>query len=400
MRRMRNPTSFLREEYQELVRTELDWKIRVLQGPSNPWCTVDGKKVLMFCSNNYLGLSNHPRLKELAEKAVQTHGAGSGSVRPIAGTMDIHIELEKRLAKFKRADASLVYQTGFAANAGLIPQLAGKEDLIISDELNHGSIIDGVRLAHAERAVYKHSDIQDLQRVLEEAEKHSPSYRRILIITDGVFSMDGDIAPLDGIAKLGAEHGAMVYVDDAHGEGVLGEGGRGIVSHFKLSRDKVHVEMGTFSKAFGVVGGHISGSKDLVNFAYNKSRTWLLSGSHPPAVAAACIAAIDVLEKEPQHVRTLWDHTRYFKKAMKDLGFNIGNSQTPITPIIVGESGVAKKLSARLFEEGLFALPIVFPMVARDKARIRTIMNAALTRKDLDFAISAFEKIGKELHII
>jgi glycine C-acetyltransferase len=235
---------------------------------------------------------------------------------------------------------------------------------------------------------------------LDEAERHSPPYRRILIITDGVFSMDGDIAPLDKIAKAAAEHGAMVYVDDAHGEGVLGEGGRGIVSHFKLGRDLVHVEMGTFSKAFGVVGGHVSGSKDLFNFAYNKSRTWLLSGSHPPAVAGACIAAIDVLEKEPQHVKTLWDHTTYFKKAMKDLGFNIGNSQTPITPIIVGESGVAKKLSQRLFEEGVFALPIVFPMVARDKARIRTIMNAALTRDDLDFAISAFAKIGKELQII
>jgi glycine C-acetyltransferase len=397
---MRNPTAFLREEYEELVKNELEWKLRVLQGPSTPWCTVDGKKVLMFCSNNYLGLSNHPRLKEAAIKAVQTHGAGSGSVRPIAGTMDLHIELEKRLARFKHAEASLVYQTGFAANAGLIPQLVGKDDLIISDELNHGSIIDGVRLAHAERAVYKHADMLDLQRVLEETEKHSPPYRRILIITDGVFSMDGDIAPLDGIAKLGAEHSAMVYVDDAHGEGVLGEGGRGIVSHFKLGRDKVHVEMGTFSKAFGVVGGHISGSRDLANFAYNKSRTWILSGSHPPAVAAACIAAIDVLESEPQHVQTLWENTRYFKKAMKDLGFNIGNSQTPITPVIVGESGVAKKLSARLFEEGIFALPIFFPMVARDKARIRTIMNAALTRKDLDFAIGAFEKIGKELHII
>jgi len=397
---MRDPTSFLREEYEALVKSELDWKIRVLQGPSTPWCVVDGKKVLMFCSNNYLSLSNHPKLKEAAIKAVQTHGAGSGSVRPIAGTMDIHVELEKRLAKFKRAEASLVYQTGFAANAGLIPQLVGKEDLIISDELNHGSIIDGVRLAHAEKAVYKHSDTQDLRRVLDEAEKHSPAYRRILIITDGVFSMDGDIAPLDKIAKAAAEHGAMVYVDDAHGEGVLGEGGRGIVSHFKLTRDLVHVEMGTFSKAFGVVGGHVSGSKDLFNFAYNKSRTWLLSGSHPPAVAAACIAAVDVLEKEPQHVKTLWDHTTYFKKAMKDLGFNIGNSQTPITPVIVGESGVAKKLSQRLFKEGVFALPIVFPMVARDRARIRTIMNAALTRKDLDFAIGAFEKIGKELHII
>jgi glycine C-acetyltransferase len=397
---MRNPTSFLQEEYQELVKSELDWKLRILQGPSTPWCIVDGKKVLMFCSNNYLGLSNHPKLKEAAIKTVQTHGAGSGSVRPIAGTMDIHIELEKRLAKFKHAESSLVYQTGFAANAGLIPQLAGKDDLIISDELNHGSIIDGVRLSHAERAVYKHSDVQDLHRVLEESEKHNPPYGRILIITDGVFSMDGDIAPLDGVAKAGAEHGAMVYVDDAHGEGVLGEGGRGIVSHFKLSRDEVHVEMGTFSKAFGVVGGHISGSQDLVNFAYNKSRTWLLSGSHPPAVAAACLAAVDVLEKEPQHVQKLWENTRYFKKAMKDLGFNIGNSTTPITPIIVGESSIAKKLSSRLYEEGVFALPIVFPMVARDKARIRTIMNAALKKEDLDFAITAFEKIGKELHII
>ncbi len=397
---MRNPTAFLHEEHQELAKNELDWKLRVLQGPSTPWCIVDKKKVLMFCSNNYLGLSNHLKLKEAAIKAVQSHGAGSGSVRPIAGNMDLHIGLEQRLARFKHAEASLVYQTGFAANAGLIPQLAGKEDLIISDELNHGSIIDGVRLSHAERAVYKHTDVEDLRRVLEEAEKHSPPYRRILILTDGVFSMDGDIAPLDEIAKLGEEHGVMVYVDDAHGEGVLGEGGRGIVSHFRLTRDKVHVEMGTFSKAFGVVGGHVSGSQDLINFAYNKSRTWLLSGSHPPAVAAACTAAIEVLENEPQHVRTLWEHTHYFKKIMKDLGFDIGNSQTPITPVIVGESTIAKKLSSRLFEEGVFALPIVYPMVARDKARIRTIMNAALTQEDLEFAINTFEKIGKELHII
>ena len=397
---MRNPTAFLREEYEELVRNELDWRLRVLQGPSTAWCTVDGKKVLMLCSNNYLSLSNHPKLKEAAIKAVQSHGAGSGSVRPIAGNMDLHIELERRLAEFKHAEASLVYQTGFAANAGLIPQLADKGDLIISDELNHGSIIDGVRLSHAERGVYKHADMQDLQRVLDETEKHDPPYRHILIITDGVFSMDGDMAPLDQIAKLGAEHAAMVYVDDAHGEGVLGEGGRGIVSHFRLDRDKVHVEMGTFSKAFGVVGGHISGSRDLVNFAYNKSRTWLLSGSHPPGVAAACIAAVDILETEPWHVQNLWDNTRYLKKVMNDLGFNIGNSTTPITPIIVGESSVAKKLSTRLFEEGIFALPIIYPMVARDKARIRTIMNAALTKQDLDFATGAFEKIGRELHII
>ncbi|HJX24488.1 MAG TPA: aminotransferase class I/II-fold pyridoxal phosphate-dependent enzyme [Candidatus Bathyarchaeia archaeon] len=397
---MRNPVSFLRAEYEALVQSELDWKIRVLDGPSSPWCIVDGRKVMMLCSNNYLSLSNHPRLIEAAISAVQTHGAGSGSVRPIAGTMDLHVELEKRLARFKGAEASLVYQTGFAANAGLIPQLVGKEDLIVSDELNHGSIIDGVRLSRADRTVYKHADAQDLDRVLREAENHDPSYRRVLVITDGVFSMDGDIAPLDEIAKLGAEHGCMVYVDDAHGEGVLGEGGRGIVSHFRLQRDVVQVEMGTFSKAFGVVGGHISGSKDLTDFALNKSRTWLLSGSHPPAVAAACIAAIDVLENEPQHVQKLWDNTRYFKKAMVDLGFDIGRSETPITQIIVGESGAAKRLSARLFEESVFALPIVFPMVAKDKARIRTIMNSALTKKDLDFALSAFEKIGKELRII
>jgi len=397
---MRNPTAFLAQEYQDLVKNQLDWKIRVLEGPSTAWCKVDGKKALMLCSNNYLSLSTHPKVKDAALKAIETYGAGSGSVRPIAGTMDIHIELERRLAKFKHAEASLVYQTGFAANAGLIPQLAGKEDLMISDELNHGSIIDGVRLSHAERAVYKHTDMTDLDRVLNEAEKHTPPYRRILIMTDGVFSMDGDIAPLDQIAKLGAEHGAMIYVDDAHGEGVLGEGGRGIVSHFKLDREQVQVEMGTFSKAFGVVGGHISGSRDLANFAYNKSRTWLLSGSHPPPVAAACIAAIDVLEKEPKHVKQLWDNTRYFKKTMKDLGFDIGSSQTPITPVVVGESAVAKKLSARLFEEGIFALPIIYPMVARDKARRRTMMNAQLTKKDLDFAVETFEKIGKELRII
>jgi len=397
---MRDPTSFLRQEYEDLVRQELDWKLRVLSGPSAPWCLVDGKKVLMFCSNNYLGLSNHPKLKEAAKRAVDTHGAGSGSVRPIAGTMDLHLELERRLAKFKGAEASLVYQTGFAANAGLIPQLAGKGDVIISDELNHGSIIDGVRLSPAERRVYKHADPEDLERVLGEAEDASPPFRRMLIITDGVFSMDGDIAPLDRVASLGAEHGAMVYVDDAHGEGVLGEGGRGIVSHFRLPRDRVQVEMGTFSKAFGVVGGHVSGTRDLVNFAYNKSRTWTLSGSHPPAVVAACIAAVDVLEQEPQHVQKLWDNTRYFKKAMSELGFDIGKSTTPITPVMVGESGMAKRLSARLYEIGVLALPIVYPMVAQGKARIRTIMNAALTKEDLDFAIGAFETAGKELGII
>jgi len=397
---MRDPSGFLKDEYDQLVSQELDWKLRVLTGPSTPHCTIDGKSVLMLCSNNYLGLSNHPKVKAAAIDAVRTHGAGSGSVRSIAGNMDIHQELERRLAKFKGAEASLTYQSGFATNAGLVPQLAGQGDLIVSDELNHGSIIDGAKLSLAERVVYKHCDMDDLSRVLDESEKAQKQYRRILIISDGVFSMDGDVAPLDRIAKLGEQHGAMVYVDDAHGEGVLGEGGRGIVSHFKLSRESVQVEMGTFSKAFGVVGGHISGSRDLINFAYNKSRTWLLSGSAPPAVAAACLAAVEVLEKEPQHVKRLWENTHRFKGALRDAGFDIGRSETPITPVMVGESGVAKKLSARLFELGVFALPIVFPMVAKGKARIRTIMNAALTDNDLDLAASAFEKAGRELGIV
>lgn len=396
----RDPVSFLGEAYRELAENDLDWKLRVLQGPSTPRCSVDGREVIMLCSNNYLSLSNHPKVKEAALEAVRTHGAGSGSVRPIAGNMDLHVELERRLAAFKEAEASLVYQTGFAANAGLIPQLVDAGDLVVSDELNHGSIIDGVRLSKADRSVYRHGDAADLARIMHEAEEHSPAYRRILVVTDGVFSMDGDIAPLDEVSRIADEHGAMVYVDDAHGEGVLGSGGRGIVSHFGLARDKVHVEMGTFSKAFGVVGGHVSGSRDLVNFALNRSRTWLLSGSHPPAVAAATIAAIDVLETEPQHVRNLWDNTDYFRKQVGGMGFDTGKSQTPIIPIMIGRSGDAKTFSSRLFEEGVFALPIVFPMVAQDKARIRTILNAALTRTDLDEALSAFEKIGREMRLI
>jgi glycine C-acetyltransferase len=393
----RDPTGFLGAEYRALVEADLDWKLHILAGPSTPWCTVDGRKVLMLCSNNYLGLSNHPRLKGAARAAVETHGAGSGSVRPIAGTMDLHLELERRLARFKGADASLVFQTGFAANAGLIPALVGEGDLIVSDELNHGSIIDGVRLARADRAVYRHADADDLARVLREAEHRTPAPRRILVITDGVFSMDGDVAPLDRIAAVAADHGAMVYVDDAHGEGVLGEGGRGIVSHFRLGRDRVHVEMGTFSKAFGVVGGHVSGSEDLVRFALNKSRTWLLSGSHPPAVVAACTAAIDVLEQEPEHVERLWSLTRRFRGGLRELGLDTGSSATPIVPVLVGESRIAKRMSERLLELGVFALPIVYPMVAKEKARLRTIVNAALTDDDVTFALDAFGKVGREL---
>lgn len=392
----RDSRRFLKEEYQRLVNNSLNWKLRVLHGPSAPRSVVDGKEVIMLCSNNYLNLSNHPKVKEAAKMAIDTHGAGSGSVRAIAGNMDLHVELEKKLANFKGVEASLVYQTGFAVNAGLIPQLMGDGDIIISDELNHGSIIDGVRLSKASKGIYKHNDMGELEAILRDADK---KYRRILIVTDGVFSMDGDIAPLDEIVKLAEEFGAMTYVDDAHGDGVLGEGGRGIVSHFHLE-GRVDVEMGTFSKAFGVVGGYASGSQDLINFAYNKSRTWLLSGSHPPAVAAACMAAIEVLETEPQHVKNLWDNVNYFKKELNSLGFDTGKSVTAITPVIVGKSQTAKKLSDMLFEEGVFALPIVYPMVAKDKARIRTMMNAGLTREDLDIALSAFEKCGKSLGII
>ncbi|RJS86363.1 aminotransferase class I/II-fold pyridoxal phosphate-dependent enzyme [Candidatus Bathyarchaeota archaeon] len=396
----RHPTKFLREEYLALVEQSLDWKLKTVEGPSKPVTVVDGREVLLLCSNNYLGLATHPKLIEAAVEAAKEYGVGSGAVRAISGTMSLHMELERRLARWKRAEAALTYPTGFMVNSGLIPQLVDKGDLIVSEELNHGSIIDGCRLSRADRVIYRHTDMEHLAQVLDEAEKHKPPYRRILIITDGVFSMDGDIAPLDEIVKLAEEHGAMVYVDDAHGEGVLGEGGRGIVSHFHLNHDQVHVDMGTFSKAYGTVGGHICGSEDLIRFAWNKSRTWLLSSSLPPPVVAATIAAIDVLETEPWHVRNLWKNTNYFRKAVQDLGFNTGRSQTPIIPIIVGESSKAKKLSEKLYERGIYVTPIVYPMVARDQARIRIQMHAQLTQEDLDRVIEALEEIGKELDII
>lgn len=392
----RDPTGFLRLEYESLVAQSLDWKIRTLKGPSAPHSNVGGKDVIMLCSNNYLSLSNHPKLKRAAIQAAREYGAGSGSVRPIAGTMDLHEELERRIARFKNREAALFYMSGFATNAGLIPQLVGEGDAIITDELNHGSIIDGCRLTKAQRLIYKHRDMGELENCLREADKAS---RRILVISDGVFSMDGDIAPVDQIARAAEPYGAMVYIDDSHGEGVLGEGGRGAANHFHVE-DKVHVEMGTFSKALGVVGGYAAGSNDLRLFALNKSRTWLLSASHPPATIASCIAAIDVLETEPKWVERLWKNTRYFKKQLISLGFDIGRSETPITPVMLGESSVAKRFSDRLYEEGVFALPIVFPMVAKDQARIRNIVNAGLTRKDLDFALAAYEKIGKELRVV
>jgi glycine C-acetyltransferase len=394
----RNPTSFLREEYQDIVAKGFDWKPPTLQSPAGPRAVYDGKEVIVLCANNYLNLANHPKLKEAAIAATQKWGAGSGSVRPIAANMDICLEVERRVAKFKHMEAALLYMSGFAANAGLLAPLAGGEgDLVLTDELNHGSIIDGLRLSKAERLIYKHNDVADLERCLQEAERKNA--KRILVVTDGVFSMDGDIAPLPAIVKAAEAHGAMVYVDDAHGEGVLGKGGRGCVDHFGLT-GKVHVEIGTFSKALGVVGGYAAGSQDLRSFALNKSRSWLLSAAPSPAVCGASIAAIDVLEKEPQHVQKLWENTRYWKQQLQQLGFDTGRSETPIVPVMLGESHTAKRFSERLFELGVFALPIVFPMVARDKARIRTIMNAGLTRQDLDEALQAFAAVGRELKVI
>ncbi len=396
----RHPTKYLREVYERLLQENLNWELRELQSASEPVCTVDGKEVVMLCANNYLNLATHPKVVNAMIKATEKYGAGAGSDRSIAGNMTVHEELDRRLAEFKRAPASLTYQTGFMANEGLIPQLCGRGDLFVSDELNHGSIIDGVRLTHADRAIFKHKDTEDLARVMDEAEKHKPPYEHIWILTDGVFSMDGDLAPLSGIAEIAEEHGAGVYVDDAHGEGVLGEGGRGIVSHFNLSRDEVHIEMGTFSKAFGVIGGHITGGEDLRNFAYNKSRTWLLSGGVPPGVAAACIAAIEVLESEPKHVKKVWENRQYFIEAMEELGFDTGNSETPIVPIMCGKSKVAKELADFVWKKGVFALPIVYPMVAREEARIRTQLCSKHSGEHLEKAVAAFKEGGKKLGLI
>ncbi len=385
----------LRKELEGLNKDDLLWRIRTLQSPSAPHAKVDGKNVLVLCSNNYLGLANHPKLKQAAIAATRKYGAGSGSVRVIAGTMDIHLKLEKILADYRRAEAAITFQSGYATNAGTILALVDEKDLIISDELNHGSIIDGCRMTKAERRVYKHKDMADLEKQLQNTGR----FRRILIITDGVFSMDGDIAPLKEIVDLAAKYQAITYVDDAHGDGVLGENGRGITNHFHLE-GKVDVDMGTFSKAFGCVGGYVVGSKDLCTYLQNKVRSYLLSGSQPPGVPGACIAAIQLVKKNPSLVKKLWDNTRYFKKALKDLGFDTGQSETPITPVMVGESGKAHKLADEMFKLGVFVLPIVFPMVAKDKARIRTIVTSAHARKDLDQAADAFEKAGKKLSLI
>jgi glycine C-acetyltransferase len=385
----------LREELRGLDQQDLLWRVRTLQSPSAPHAKVDGKSVIVLCSNNYLGLADHPKLKQAAIAATRKYGAGSGSVRVIAGTLDLHVELEKELADYRGTESAITFQSGYATNLGTIACLVDEDDLIISDELNHGSIIDGCRLTKAERRVYKHKDMSDLEKQLQGTER----FRRILVITDGVFSMDGDIAPLKDIVQLAQEHNAITYVDDAHGDGVLGKDGRGITNHFHLE-GKVDIDMGTFSKAFGCVGGYVVGSKDLCTYLQNKVRSYLLSGSQPPAVAGACIAALQIVQKRPSLLSKLWANTLYFKNGLKDIGFNTGNSETPITPVVVGEAGKAHELADNLFKLGIFVLPIVYPMVAKDKARVRTIVTSAHTRKDLDIALAAFRKAGRQLELI
>ncbi|MHA1775943.1 MAG: 8-amino-7-oxononanoate synthase [Promethearchaeia archaeon] len=393
----RDPEAFLHEELKHLYDSHLNWVIRHLEGASQAHTIVDGKKVLMLNTNNYLGLATHPKVRKAALDAIEKYGVGAGAVPVIAGTFDLTRKAEEHLAKFKHVEAALIAQTGFAVNQGVIPQLVGKGDYIISDQLNHGSIIDGVRLSSAKRGVYKHNDMEDLEKQLKIAD--ADNARRILVITDGVFSMDGDMAPLDKIVEKCEPYGAMVYVDDCHGEGMLGNG-RGIVAHFNL-QGKVHVEGGSLSKGFGVFGGSVAGSKALIDYVRNKSRSYLLSTAHPPAIIAATDAAISVIEEEPEHVEILWKNTEYFRGKVQDLGFNTGNSCTPIIPLIIGEPGKAQNLADTLYkEENIFTTPIVFPMVARELSRIRVQMNALLTKEDLDYALTSIEKVGKKLGII
>ena len=386
----------MKKRFDDLKGQGLEWNPPTLQSANQPRVTMDGRSTIMLSANNYLNLTNHPRVVQAMIDATKKYGAGSGSVRAIAGTMDIHLEAESKVAEFKQVEASLIYSAGYTANVGLIPSLVqGKQDVIISDELNHGSIIDGVRLTKAQRAVYSHNDMNALEMVLND---YSDSDRK-LIITDGVFSMDGDIAPLDEISSLAEEHGAMVYVDDCHGEGVLGEGGAGIVDHFKL-QGKVDFEVGSFSKALGVQGGIVAGSEEDRTHALNHSRSWLLSGSQPPGVAAAQKAAVEVLMNEPEHHAKLWENTNYFKKELESLGFDTGVSETPIIPVMCGDSSVAKGLSNEMMNDGVMAGAIVFPMVAKDKARVRTQMSAGLTREDLDEVLLIFESAGNKVGLI
>ena len=390
-----NPLQFLDEALAQIRADGLYRKLRVLAGEQRATARFDSKDVINLSSNNYLGLTTHPKLREAALRALRELGVGSGSVRTIAGTMEIHMELERRIATFKKTEASVVFQSGFAANAGTVAAILGKDDLILSDELNHASIIDGARLSRATIRVFPHRNPAELGRLLEE----TASVKRRLVITDGVFSMDGDIAPMPEIAALARAHGAIMMVDDAHASGVLGKAGRGTVDHFGL-HGQVDVQVGTLSKAIGVLGGYVAGTRSLIEYLYHRARPFLFSTSHPPAVAAACIAAFDVLEAEPERIERLWSNTKRFKDGLKRLGFDTGISETPITPIFVGEADLAMKFSDRLFERGLFAQGIGYPTVPKGKARLRTIVTATHTEEELDRALSILEEVGRGLEII
>lgn len=371
-------------------------RIRTLSSPQGAWLNVDGKKVLNFCSNNYLGLANHPRLTQAAKVAIDQYGIGPAAVRTIAGTMDLHIKLDRRLAEFKGVEAAISLQSGFTANLAVIPALVGKEDAIISDELNHASIIDGSRLSGAKILRYAHCDVDDLARVLKE---NRSNFRRCLVITDGVFSMDGDVAPLDKIYEVTRQHDAILMVDDAHGEGVLGRGGRGIVDHFHL-HGKVDVEVGTLSKAFGVVGGCVAGNSKIVEWLHQRARPFLFSSAMTVPDVAACLEALDVLEESTELVDRLWDNARYFKKEMQTMGFDTGQSTTPITPVMLGEAPLAQQFSRELFEEGVFGMALGFPTVPRGKARIRVMISAAHQREDLDQGLEIFRTVGHRLGVL
>ena len=393
---MAGDLSWMHERYSQLEEQALLWQPPTLEGANQARCMMDGKPTIMLSANNYLNLTTHPKVIEATIEATRKYGAGSGSVRAIAGTMDIHLDAERKVAQFKRVESSLIYSAGYTANVGLIPTLVqGKQDVIISDELNHGSIIDGVRLTKAQRAVFPHSDMGAFEQVLKEHE----NAERKLVIVDGVFSMDGDICPLDELTSIAEEYNAMVFVDDCHGEGVLGDGGRGIVDHFKL-QGRVDFEIGSFSKALGVQGGIVAGKDIVRTHALNHSRSWLLSGSQPPGVAAAQRAAVEVLMNEPEHHAKLWENTEYFRSQMQSLGFDTGASTTPIIPVMCGESSTAKELSAEMLKQGVMAGAIVFPMVARDKARVRTQMSTGLSRDDLDEVLRIFETAGKSIGLI
>ncbi|GAP05322.1 MAG TPA: glycine C-acetyltransferase [Anaerolinea thermolimosa] len=393
---MTDRLAWITQEIDALKEAGLYNRIRTISSPQGAWLTVDGKRVLNFCSNNYLGMANHPGLVARAREALEKYGCGPAAVRTIAGTLDLHLELEQRLAAFKGVEAAITFQSGFTANLAAISALVGKEDVIFSDELNHASIIDGCRLSGARIVRYAHCDLADLEARIRENEG---TYRRALAITDGVFSMDGDIAPLDRIYDITSAYGVMLMVDDAHGEGVLGHGGRGIVDHFHL-HGKVDVEVGTFSKAFGVVGGAVAGSAPVVEWLRQRGRPFLFSSAVTAADTAACLAAIDLLEESTRLVDQLWANAEYFKKEMKSLGFDTGVSVTPITPIMLGEAPLAQQFSRELFEEGVFAMAIGFPTVPRGKARIRVMISAAHSHDDLDRGLEVFARVGRKLGVI